>query len=148
VSGGGACLVARVGQESGRESSTKGASEQGEVGERGSGSKGARACRGGRRTRGRGHVHGGGRGREVRDGLTGGGCGAERERASACEKKRRRQVGPTEQREGERERRGARAGANRRGPQVRDRGCAGARAVLGLMGQLGLNWLFHFPGNF
>jgi hypothetical protein len=49
------------------------------VGERGSGSKGARACRGGRRTRGRGHVHGGGRGREVRDGLTGGGCGAERE---------------------------------------------------------------------
>jgi hypothetical protein len=32
-----------------------------------------------------------------------------RERASTCEKKQRRQVGPTEQREGERERGGARA---------------------------------------
>jgi hypothetical protein len=32
----------------------------GEVGERGAGSKGARACGGGRETRGRGRVHGGG----------------------------------------------------------------------------------------
>jgi hypothetical protein len=46
VSGGGACLVARVGRERGRESSAEGASEQGEVGERGTGSKGAGACGG------------------------------------------------------------------------------------------------------
>jgi hypothetical protein len=45
------------------------------VGERGTGSKGARACRGGRRTRGRGW--------EVRDGLTGGVHEAERERERA-----------------------------------------------------------------
>jgi hypothetical protein len=37
VSIGGACLDARVGRERGRESSTEGASEQGEVGERGAG---------------------------------------------------------------------------------------------------------------
>jgi hypothetical protein len=35
VSGGGACLVACAGRERGRESSVEGASEQGEVGERG-----------------------------------------------------------------------------------------------------------------
>jgi hypothetical protein len=75
VSGDRACLVARAGRESGRESLAKGVSEQGEVGERGAGSKGAGACRGGQRTRGRG--------REVRDGLTGGDRGAERERACA-----------------------------------------------------------------
>jgi hypothetical protein len=57
---------------------------RGEVGERGTGSKGARACEGGRRTRGRGRVHSRGRGREVRDGLMGG--VREAERASACEK--------------------------------------------------------------
>jgi hypothetical protein len=45
------CLVACAWQERGRENSTEGASEQGEVGERGAGSKGARACGGGRRTR-------------------------------------------------------------------------------------------------
>jgi hypothetical protein len=33
--------------------------EQGEVGEQGTTSKGARACRGGRKTRRRGRVHGG-----------------------------------------------------------------------------------------
>jgi hypothetical protein len=49
------------------------------VGEWGTGSKGARACRGGWRTRGRGRVHDEGRGREVRDGLTGGVHEAERE---------------------------------------------------------------------
>jgi hypothetical protein len=37
VSGGGACLVAHAGRERGRESSTEGASEQGEVGEWGAG---------------------------------------------------------------------------------------------------------------
>jgi hypothetical protein len=82
-------LVTRAG----RESSAKGANEQREVGEQGTGSEGARACGGGRRTRGRGHVHSEGRGREVRDGLTGGVRDAyrerererERERASTCE---------------------------------------------------------------
>jgi hypothetical protein len=89
VSGGGACLVALAGRERGRESSAEGASEQGEVGERGTGSKGARACRGGQRMRGHGRVHGGGRGWEVRDELTGGGPRG-RERESASENKRRR----------------------------------------------------------
>jgi hypothetical protein len=73
-----------------------GASEQGEVGERGTMSKGAGACRGDRRTRGRGHVHIEGRGREVRDGLMGGVRETERERARAKEK-RCRKVGPTKQ---------------------------------------------------
>jgi hypothetical protein len=63
VSGGGANLVACAERERGRESSTEGANGQGEVGERGMGSKGAIACRGGRRTSGRGCVHM----REVRD---------------------------------------------------------------------------------
>jgi hypothetical protein len=98
------CLVACAGRERGRESSTEGTSEQGGVGERGTGSKGARACGGGWRTRGRGRVHGGGCGREVRDGLTGGVREAERARAS--ENKRRRRVGPIEQREGEKGRMG------------------------------------------
>jgi hypothetical protein len=60
VSGGGARLVACKGRGRGRESSVEGTNEQGEVGERGTGSIGARACRGGRRTRNRGRVHGGG----------------------------------------------------------------------------------------
>jgi hypothetical protein len=46
-----------AGRERGQESSAEGASEQGEVGERGAGSKGARACGGGRGTRGRGRIH-------------------------------------------------------------------------------------------
>jgi hypothetical protein len=37
-----------------------GANEQGEVNEQGAGSNGARACVGGWRSRGRGHVRGGG----------------------------------------------------------------------------------------
>jgi hypothetical protein len=49
------------------------------VGEWGTGSKGARACRGGWRTSGRGRVHGEGRGQEVRDGQTGGVHEEERE---------------------------------------------------------------------
>jgi hypothetical protein len=114
------------------------------VGERGMGSKGVRACGGGRRTRGRGRVHGEGRGREVRDGLTGGVREAERERARA-KKKQRQQVGLTEQREGERKRRGAWVGADRRGPPVRDRGRARGA---GPGGPTRPNWVFHFPGNF
>jgi hypothetical protein len=146
VSSDGACLVARVGRESGRESSVEGVSEQGEVGERGTGSKGVGACGGGRRTRGRGRVHGGGSGREVRDGLTGGDRGAERKRARA----KRSGANRSAPHSSERERRGARASADRRAPPVRDRGRAGAsaREGLGLMGRLGLNWLFHFLRNF
>jgi hypothetical protein len=49
--------------------------------------------------RGRGRVQGGGRGWEVRDGLTGGVRDVERE--SASENKWCRQVGPTKQRERE-----------------------------------------------
>jgi hypothetical protein len=60
--------------------------------------KGLRARERGRRTRGRGRVHGEGRGREVGDGLTGGVHGTERERTRMREE-RRRQIGPTEQRE-------------------------------------------------
>jgi hypothetical protein len=57
VSGGGAAWLRAQG-----ESSTEGANEQGEVDKRGAGSKGARACGGGKETRGRGRVHGGGAG--------------------------------------------------------------------------------------
>jgi hypothetical protein len=59
------CLDARVGRERGRECSAEGANEQGKVGERGAGSKGARACGGGRGLRGRGHVHDGGVGERL-----------------------------------------------------------------------------------
>jgi hypothetical protein len=52
------CLDARAG----RECLAEGANEQGEVGERGASSKGARACGGGRGLRGRGRVHDGGMG--------------------------------------------------------------------------------------
>jgi hypothetical protein len=65
-----------------------------------------------------------------------------------AEKKWRRQVGPTEQRERGRESVGV--GADKRDPPVRHRGraSAGARGGLGLMGRLGLNLLFYFLGNF
>jgi hypothetical protein len=75
------------------------------------------------------------------------GSARQRERKRSHEKKRRRLVGPTEQREREREEgRGlAPIGGTRlsgtEGTQAR------ARAELGLMGRLGLNWLFYFPGN-
>jgi hypothetical protein len=53
-------LGARAGRERGQECSAEGANEQGKVGERGAGSKGARACGGGQKTRGCGCIHGGG----------------------------------------------------------------------------------------
>jgi hypothetical protein len=147
VSGGGARLVACTGRERWRESPVEGSNEQGEVGERGTGSKGARACRGGRRTHGHGRVHGGECGRKVRDaeGTDGWGPrGREKERARA-EKKRRRQGGPTEQRERERER--ERAGWRRQaGPACQALRARGGGA--GPNGRLGLNLLFYFPGNF
>jgi hypothetical protein len=53
---------------------------RGKVGKRGVGSKGARACEGGRGLHGRGRVHGGGGGRRLVPGgwLTGGVRGVER----------------------------------------------------------------------
>jgi hypothetical protein len=94
------------------------------VGEQGEGSKVVRACGGGQRTCGHGRVHGGGHGREVRDGLTGGVCGTERERARV-RGTRRRQDWPTGQREGER---GESARANRLTGRGRLSARAGARA--------------------
>jgi hypothetical protein len=116
------------------------------VGERGTGSKGARTCRGVRRTRGRGRVHGEGCGREVRDGLTGGVREAERERSRAI----RNGADRSAPQSSERERGGTRVGVDRRDPPVRHRGRAGAGACagLGLMGRLGLISLFYFPSNF
>jgi hypothetical protein len=98
VSGGGACLVACAGQERGRESSAEGASERGEVGEQRATSKGARTQERGRRTHGRGCVHGEGRGREVGDRLTGGVRRTERERERERERAdaRARGTAPTE----------------------------------------------------
>jgi hypothetical protein len=89
----------------------------------------------------------GDRGREVGDELTGGVDGTERERR-ACERNGADKPSP---RGSEREReRGRAVGVDRRDPPVRHRGHggAGARAGLGLMGRLGLNWLFYFLGNF
>jgi hypothetical protein len=60
VSSDGARLVACAERERGRGSLVEGANEQRGVGEQGMRSKGARACRGGWRTRGRGRDHGGG----------------------------------------------------------------------------------------
>jgi hypothetical protein len=116
MSSGGAWLVACVGRERGQESSVEGANEQGEVGERGTGSKGARACKGGRRTRGRGRVQGEGRGREVRAGLRGGVREAERARA------KRNGANRSAPQSSER------VGADRRDPPVKDQGCASAGA--------------------
>jgi hypothetical protein len=48
--------------------------------------------------------------------------------------------------ERERGREGALVGANRRGLPVRHR--VRARRGLGLVGRLGLNWVFYFLGNF
>jgi hypothetical protein len=67
----------------------------------------------------------GDRGREVRDGLTGGDSGTERER----ERVRARETTPTGLAHGtEREGAGALVGIDRWGTPVRHRGCAGARA--------------------
>jgi hypothetical protein len=90
-------------------------------------------------------------GREVRDaeGADGWGPQGREKECVRAEKKRRRQVGPAEQRERERDTHTERerVGADRRDPPVRHRGHAGACARLGLMGRLGLKLLFYFPGN-
>jgi hypothetical protein len=92
-----------------------------------------------------------GRGREVRDELTGGVGRTERERESEARmrKERRRQAWPTRQREGEGGE-GMRGLAPTGGTRLSGTEGAGRGCVrrLGLMGQLGLNSLFYFPGNF
>jgi hypothetical protein len=90
---------------------------------------------------------------EVGDELTGGVGGTERNGALA------RGTGPTNlahgtvrERERERERKGegerTRGLAPIGGARLLGTKGARARAGLGLMGRLGLNWLFYFPGNF
>jgi hypothetical protein len=130
-------------RERGREGWEEGANERGEVGEQGTRLKrgtGARTWPENAWTWAR--PRRGDRGREVEDELTGGDGGTERE-ADAHARGRRRQAWPTEQREREGER--GRAGcADMRGPPVRHRGRASARAGVGLMGRLGLKLVFLF----
>jgi hypothetical protein len=113
------------------------------VGERARGSKGARTCGGGWRSHGRGRVHGRKRGWEVGDELTSGVSGTEREAST-----RARATAPTSLAHwaaGGRE--GARGLAPIGGTHLS--GTEGARARgLGLMGRLGSNGVFLFPGNF
>jgi hypothetical protein len=73
------------------------------------------------------HPRWGDRGREVRDGLTGGDGGTERGRAGARERTSADRSGPRDRERG----RGVSVlvGADRRDPPVRHRGRAGARAV-------------------
>jgi hypothetical protein len=88
-------LLAWAERERGREGVAEGANERGEVGEKGRGSKGARAQGCGRRTRGRGHVHGGEIvGGRLRTTDRWGRQGRERE-SGRMRGKQRRQVGPT-----------------------------------------------------
>jgi hypothetical protein len=89
----------------------------------------------------------GDRGQEDGDELTGGVGGTERESGV-----RMRGTTPTDLAHGaarEIGREGTRVGADRRGPPVRHRGRADAGACtwLGLVGRLGLNWVFYFPEN-
>jgi hypothetical protein len=93
------------------------------------GSKRARTCGVGRRTRSHGQVHGEGRGREVGDGLTCGVRGIERERERVrVREERHRQDWPTGQREGERGERARARQADMRGLPINVGGCSGACA--------------------
>jgi hypothetical protein len=113
-----------------REREGEGAGQRAQMRERGGGRAGRGAQRGaGARTwpenaRTWARPRRGDRGREVRDGLTGGDGGAEREREWAWGKERHRQLGPTGQRE--RGRVSVQSCADRRDPPVRHRGRAGA----------------------
>jgi hypothetical protein len=108
------------------------------------GSKEVRTCAGGRRTRGRGHVHDEGRGREVGDGLTGGFRGTERERVGTSA----RGMAPIRLAHWAE---GGREGRERAGKIGRQAGfaCQRGRALgLGRLGLTGPHWLYLFPGNF
>jgi hypothetical protein len=133
--------VARAGRERGRESLVEGASEQGKWASGAHGSKGTRACGGGRRTRGHGRVHGGDVGGRL--GTLDGWSPRDRERAGAREEKWSRQDWPTGQREGER---GESAGRNRLTGGGRLSARAGARG-LGRLGLTRPNWFFLFSEN-
>jgi hypothetical protein len=119
--------------------------------------KGLRHGGRGRETHGRGHVHDGGREREVREeeGADGWGPRAERtrERAVSADRSgppgnkseqartdRRRQVGPTDSEREREERAWARAGTDRRGLPIK----RGGRVGLGLMGWFGPKCGFLF----
>jgi hypothetical protein len=115
--------------------------EEGRSTSRARGSKGARGLGRGRRTRGRGGVHGGEIvGGRLRMADRWGRQDRERERAGAAENNGADTVGP---RDRERERGGAQGCADKRDPSVRQRGHAGAGARTGLSG---LPWAkFGFP---
>jgi hypothetical protein len=138
----------------------EGANERGEVGEQGAGLKrgaGTRTCPENARTWA--HPRQGDRGREVEDELTGGDGGTEREGERERERERERarvwETAPTgrpHRAAREREREGGEVsalgsaptgGARLSGTGVRER----ARG-LGLVGRLGLNWVFLFLGIF
>jgi hypothetical protein len=76
----------------------------------------------------------------------GGGRGTERERERVRAKRNGADRPAPQSSEMERGREGARRLALTCG--VRLSGPKGARTGLGLVGRLGLKWLFHFPGNF
>jgi hypothetical protein len=131
-----------------RESWAEGTNGRGEVGEQGARVKrgeGARTWPDNARTWAR--PRWGDRGREVRDTLTGGVGGAEREGAGARESNGAdRPVPWSSERARERGRSGLRRQA---GSACQAQGRAGARTrELGLMGCLGPNWLFLFSWNF
>jgi hypothetical protein len=135
MGGGGGSRFAWAERERGRESWAEGANERGEVGEQGAGFKrGAGAWSWAENARTWARPRRGDHGREVRDALTGGVGGAERER----ERARARATAPTGRSHGaarERGREGAQACADKRGPPVRHRDArARARARVGLNG--------------
>jgi hypothetical protein len=92
VSHGGATLLRAQSERGGERVRLRAQLSRGKWASGARGSKGARTCGGGRRTRGRGCVHGEGRGWEVGDGLTGGLGGTEREKEKRARvrKERRR----------------------------------------------------------
>jgi hypothetical protein len=120
-------LSVRAGRERGRGGWAEGANERGEVGEQGAGLKrGAGARTWPENARSWARPRRGDRGREVRDGLTGGDGGTEREGAGARERNSADGTGPRDRERG----RGVSTlvGADRWGPPVRHRGHAGAGA--------------------
>jgi hypothetical protein len=141
--GGSEALVARANRERGRGGTAKGTSERGEVGEQGAGLRrgvDARTWPENARTWARprrGIVCG-------RLGMTDRWARQDRERERARGKGTASIDRPHRAARG-RESERARVGADRRGPPVRHRGRARG---LGLVGRLGLNWVFYFPGNF
>jgi hypothetical protein len=137
-------LFAWVEQERGRESWAEGTNERGGGARRARGSNGARGLGRGRRTRGRGRVHGG----EIVGGMLGAADRwgrRNREREGAGEKNG---VDSSAPQSSEREReRSERAGWRRQaGPACQTHGARGRGRAwgLGLLGWLGPKWPFPF----